>query len=79
MMRIAGLAGMIYVRTEGTPEIEMPSDRTTVDVWVEDENGNELFRTNKGADVAIQWAIDYQSSVKVKGGLKMGFKNRSSR
>lgn len=60
-MKVKGPTGTLYVRTEGTPEIEVPKDRTTIDVWIEDEEGNELFRTNKGADVAIQWAIDYQS------------------
>jgi len=61
-MIISGPTERLYIRTKGTPEIEVPPDRTTIDVWVEDEGGNELFRTNKGADIAIQWAIDYQSS-----------------
>ena len=61
-MIVSGPIERLYIRTEGTPEIEVPLGRTTIDVWVEDEGGNELFRTNKGADIAIQWAIDYQSS-----------------
>lgn len=61
-MIVRGQKGLIYIRTEGTPEIELTPDEITIDVWVEDEDGNELFRTNKGADVAIQWAIDHHSS-----------------
>jgi len=56
-MKVRGPNGIIYVRTEGTPALY----QETIDVWVEDANGKELFRTNKGADVAIQWAIDYQT------------------
>ena len=55
---VIGPIERLYIRSEGTPAL----GQETVDVWVEDEEGNELFRTNKGADVAIQWAIDHQSS-----------------
>ena len=57
-MIVSGPIERLYIRTEGTPAL----GQETVDVWVEDEEGNELFRTNKGANVAIQWAIDYNSS-----------------
>jgi hypothetical protein len=72
-MKISGLKGTLEVKTNA-PSISLrgdgktlfePSEHSDLDLqepaiyyWVEDGKGNELFRTDKGADVAIQWAID---------------------
>jgi len=56
-MRVKGNKGTIYISPENIKEIPK-------NYFVTDEEGNVLFITkdHEGADVAIQWAIDYQSS-----------------
>lgn len=56
-MKVKGPIGMLIVGPENIK-------KTPKNYYVKDEYGNTLFTTKdyEGADVAIQWALDYQSS-----------------
>jgi len=56
-MRVKGNKGTIYISLENIKELSK-------NYFVTDEEGNVLFITKdyEGANVAIQWAIGYQSS-----------------
>jgi len=56
-MRVKGPKGTIYISPENIKKIPK-------NYFVTDEEGNVLFITkdHESADVAIQWAVDYQSS-----------------
>lgn len=53
--KVRGPRGVVYVRGNNPTKI-------STKWFVEDEDRISLFETEKSADIAIQWAIDFQSS-----------------